>query len=116
MTAGKHERPLGYGQVTIEDAQVYRLPGLDRDGLIGSYRPVLAKIRVLELAPTTDGEVGAVVWRDDGTEPTPTEGMPLYTGERDDYAGDPANLQLVRLNGTAVVVHVLYYAAPDDEA
>jgi hypothetical protein len=49
-----------------------------------------------------------VEWRDDGTDPTSTVGMPLLANTHFPYNGDLTKLKFVAQSGTAVI-NVSYY-------
>lgn len=51
----------------------------------------------------------AVRWRDDGTDPTGTVGMPLAAGESITYYGDLKRIRFIEQTASAVL-NVSYYA------
>jgi hypothetical protein len=53
-------------------------------------------------------EAFPVMWRDDGTNPTTTDGMPLEIGDEFWYAGNLNTIKLID-DGGASTVHVSYY-------
>ncbi len=55
-------------------------------------------------------ETQAIRWRDDGTDPTATDGMPVPTGQQFNYSGDLSKFRMIAQTSTATV-HVAYYAA-----
>jgi ABC-type nickel/cobalt efflux system permease component RcnA len=54
-------------------------------------------------------ETQAVRWRDDGTAPTATVGMPLATGTSLSYDGDLKAIRFIQQTASAVL-NVSYYA------
>lgn len=105
-SGGRQARPLHYARLDLDDDGVRSLPGLDKDGTILGYAPAFTLIRV------RGGE--GIAWRDDGDAPATDAGMPVEAPGELPYDGDPLNLQIVRLGDRPVVVHVAYYARPDD--
>lgn len=57
-------------------------------------------------------ETQAVRWRDDGTAPTATVGVPLAAGVAFGYDGDLRKLQFIGQAGQAIVNVALYRAGP----
>lgn len=55
-------------------------------------------------------ETQAIRYRDDGVDPTATDGMPVAAGATLTYTGDPAKFRMIAQTSTATV-HVSYYAA-----
>ena len=55
-------------------------------------------------------EGNAIRWRDDGTDPTATVGMPVAVGQTVNYDGSLSKLRMIAQTGTATV-NVSYYAA-----
>lgn len=53
-------------------------------------------------------ETQAIRWRDDGTAPTASAGMPLAIGVELDYDGDLQNIQFIEQTASAKV-NVSYY-------
>lgn len=57
-------------------------------------------------------ETGAVRWRDDGTAPTPTAGIPMQTSSPPlEYSGDPSAMLFVAVSGTVAVDASFYRVA-----
>lgn len=54
-------------------------------------------------------EASAVRFRDDGTPPTSSVGMPLKADVPFFYTGDPSKLKFIRQAGDAVVNFLYYY-------
>jgi hypothetical protein len=54
-------------------------------------------------------ETQAVRWRDDGTAPTATVGMPLATGVSLSYDGDLKNIRFIEQTASAKL-NISYYA------
>jgi hypothetical protein len=54
-------------------------------------------------------EGGPVRWRDDGTMPTASVGMPLKDGDGMNFDGDLTALRFIRSGATDAVVHISYY-------
>lgn len=50
-----------------------------------------------------------VRWRDDGTAPTATVGMPLNVGEELDYDGDPSTLKFIRSGAADATLDISFY-------
>lgn len=57
-------------------------------------------------------EAQAVRWRDDGTNPTATVGMPENAGNRLYYSGNVFNLSFIAQTGTAALDISFYDQAP----
>lgn len=51
-----------------------------------------------------------VRWRDDGTDPTATVGVPLNAGEILEYDGNPAAIKFIRTASTDAALDISYYA------
>lgn len=64
--------------------------------------PANAKTALLKV------ETQPVRWRDDGTDPTTTDGMLLDVGEEFWYTGDLAEIEFIETASSAVL-HVSYY-------
>jgi hypothetical protein len=54
-------------------------------------------------------ETQAVRWRDDGTDPTASVGMPLATGVSLSYDGDLKAVRFIQQSASAII-NVSYYA------
>ena len=90
---------LGYQQITsLGSATGLTVPTRDANGL--SVKPVMAIITPL----TAD-----VRWRDDGTDPTASVGMPLAAGVTLQYDGDLSRIKFIQNGGTAEL-NISYYA------
>jgi hypothetical protein len=90
---------IGYQQITsLSSAQNLTVPLLDKTGL--NQRPTFALITPL---------TAAVRWRDDGTAPTASVGMPLAAGVTLQYDGDLNKIQFIQNGGTAEL-NISYYA------
>lgn len=84
----------GYEKLTISNTAV----GLA--SLPNANAPGYALIRI----------VGAtVMYRDDGVDPTTTDGQPLYDGDTLHYNGPLANIKFIRQGSTDATAHVSYY-------
>lgn len=51
-----------------------------------------------------------VRWRDDGTAPTASVGVPLNAGEELDYDGNQAVIQFIRTGAADATLDISYYA------
>ena len=90
---------LGYQQITsLSSAQSLTVPTRDVNGL--SVKPSIALI-----TPETQ----AVRWRDDGTAPTASVGMPLAAGVTWQYDGDLTKIQFIEQTASAKL-NISYYA------
>lgn len=90
---------IGYQQITsLSSVQSLTVPTLDKTGL--NQKPTFALI-----TPETQG----VRWRDDGTAPTSTVGMPLAAGVTLQYDGDLNKIQFIEQTGSAKL-NISYYA------
>jgi hypothetical protein len=90
---------FGYQQITNLSASVgLTVPITTPDGLNG--KPVLALI-VAEGAP--------VRWRDDGTAPTSTVGMPIAIGVPFQYDGDLTKVRFIQQSASAIL-NISYYS------
>ena len=84
--------PLGYAQQSVSSTSV-ALSGI----------PANARFVVVNT------ETVGLRWRDDGTAPTATVGMPLDAGATMTYDGNLSALRLIAQSGTATV-NVAYYS------
>jgi hypothetical protein len=92
--------PLGYETLVLGDGTVHTLAAVPS----GDYgKPELALIRV-----RCANAAGGVSWRDDGVDPTATDGLPVEAGKDEIYVGDPSALRFIRLTADAVTLHVRY--------
>ena len=90
---------LGYQQITDLSASVgLTVPVRDVNGL--SCIPTIALI-----TPETQG----VRWRDDGTAPTASVGMPLAAGVTLQYDGDLSQIKFIQQTASAKL-NITYYA------
>lgn len=90
---------IGYQQITsLSSAQTLTVPLLDKTGL--NQKPSFALI-VAEGAP--------VRWRDDGTAPTASVGMPLAIGVPLQYDGDLTQIRFIEQSASAKL-NISYYA------
>jgi len=90
---------IGYQQITsLSGAASLTVPTRDANGL--SAKPTLAIITP---------EVAGVRWRDDGTDPTATVGMPLASGVTLQYDGDLTKIRFIQSTAGAIL-NVSYYA------
>ena len=90
---------LGYQQITtISSSTALTVPTNDSNGSL--QKPVLAIIVA---------ETQAVRWRDDGTAPSATVGMPLAVGVSFIYDGDLTKIRFFEQAGGAKL-NVSYYA------
>lgn len=91
MSASDFKSPLGYEQITSLSAAA------------ALTVPAGAAVAVIE------AETQAVRWRDDGTDPTATVGMPLPTGRVFVYAGALSAIKFIEQAASAKL-NVNYYA------
>lgn len=90
---------FGYQQIsTLSSATGLTVPTLGPDGL--NAKPVFALI-VAEGAP--------VRWRDDGTAPTASIGMPLAVGVPFQYDGDLTKIRFIEQSASAKL-NISYYS------
>lgn len=90
---------MGYQQITsLSAAASLTVPVLDQTGL--NQRPTIALI-----VPETQG----VRWRDDGTAPTASVGMPLAAGVAFQYDGDLTKIKFIEQAASAKL-NISYYA------
>jgi hypothetical protein len=90
---------LGYQQITdLSAATSLTVPIVDVQGL--SCKPSIAIITP---------EAQAVRWRDDGTNPSATVGMPLAVGVTLQYDGDLTKIKFFEQAGGAKL-NISYYA------
>lgn len=89
---------LGYQQITsLSAAASLTVPVVDANGL--SAKPAIALITP---------ESQAVRWRDDGTAPTASVGMPLAAGVTLQYDGDLTKIQFIEQTASAII-NISYY-------
>lgn len=90
---------LGYQQITsLSSAAALTVPATDSNGL--TQKPVMALIVA---------ETQAVRWRDDGTAPTASVGMPLAVGVPLQYDGDLTKIRFIEQTASAKI-NISYYA------
>jgi hypothetical protein len=90
---------LGYQQITsLSAATGLTVPAVDKNGL--NQKPTFALIIA---------ETQAVRWRDDGTNPTSSVGMPLAVGVPLQYDGDLSKIKFIEQTSGAVL-NISYYA------
>ena len=90
---------IGYQQITsLSAASGLTVPALDKNGL--NQKPTFALIVA---------ETQAVRWRDDGTNPTTSVGMPLAVGVPLQYDGDLSRIKFIEQVAGAVL-NISYYA------
>ena len=101
-TVSAYRRPLGYVQLTTTGtAAKLTLPAMPAaSGLVIGY----AVIQCIGAAGTD-----YVAWRDDGTAPTTTIGMRIFSGQELDYTGDLTMIQFITGSGSPVL-NVSFYA------
>lgn len=90
---------LGYQQITsLSSSAALTVPVVDANGL--NVKPTIAIITP---------EVAGVRWRDDGTAPTATVGMPLASGVTLQYDGDLTKIRFIQQTAGAII-NISYYA------
>lgn len=83
-------RPLGYQQITsLSSASALTVP---RNATVALIQP----------------QTQAVRWRDDGTNPTASVGMPLAVGETLPYTGYLENIRFIQQTASAAI-NICYY-------
>lgn len=88
---------FGYEQITVNTSKELTVPPRTPEGL--NEKPVFALIVA---------EVAAVRWRDDGTAPTASVGMPLAVGVPLQYDGDLNKIRFIQQSAGAII-NVSYY-------
>ena len=90
---------LGYQQITsLSSAVGLTVPSVDVNGL--ACKPSIAIITA---------ESQAVRWRDDGTDPSGTVGMPLASGATLQYDGDLTKIRFIEQAASAKL-NITYYS------
>lgn len=90
---------IGYQQITsLSAAATLTVPTTDKNGLF--QKPTFALIIC---------ETQGVRWRDDGTAPTASVGMPLSAGIPLQYDGDLTKIQFIEQAASAKL-NISYYA------
>jgi hypothetical protein len=89
---------LGYQQITPNSATSLTVPALAPDG---------SKQQATFAVFTPEGQT--VRWRDDGTDPTTTVGMPIYVGTSFFYDGDLTKIRFINAVSGGKL-NVSYYA------
>lgn len=90
---------FGYQQITsLSSSTALTVPQRTPEGMNG--KPVLALI-IAEGAP--------VRWRDDGTAPTASVGMPLAVGVPFQYDGDLTKIRFIQQSASATL-NISYYS------
>lgn len=97
MNTGVRYAPLGYNQITTLSAAV----GLG-DGLTNDEIPAGANFAIVT------AEAQAVRWRDDGTAPSGTVGMPLASGGTLEYTGNLAAVKVIE-SASGAKLNVNFY-------
>lgn len=91
---------LGYQQITnLTSAVSLTVPSIDPTSGLNT-KPTIALI-----TPETQG----VRWRDDGTDPTGSVGMPLSAGVTLQYDGDLKKIRFIE-DASGAILNVSYYA------
>ena len=88
---------FGYEQITVNTAKGLTVPSRTPNGL--NEKPVFALIVA---------EGAAVRWRDDGTDPTASIGMPLAVGVPLQYDGDLNKIKFIQQAANGII-NVSYY-------
>ena len=92
---------FGYQQITsLSSAQALTVPSIIPNGIGMNAKPTFALI-------IAEGQ--AVRWRDDGTAPTASVGMPLPVGVPLQYDGDLKNIQFIEQTSGAKL-NISYYS------
>ena len=90
---------LGYQQITsLSSSTALTVPSTNAEG-------TACKPRAALIVAETQG----VRWRDDGTAPTASVGMPLAAGDPLFYDGDLTKIRFIEQTGSATL-NVSYYA------
>ncbi len=90
---------IGYQQITsLSSAANLTVPTTDKNGM--NQKPTFALIIC---------ETQNVRWRDDGTSPTASVGMPLIPSVPLQYDGDLSKIQFIEQAGSAKL-NISYYA------
>lgn len=90
---------IGYQQITsLSAAAGLTVPTIDKNG--NKQQPTFALI----IAESKD-----VRWRDDGTDPTASVGMPLAIGVPLQYDGDLTRIKFIETSASAKL-NISYYA------
>lgn len=89
--ANQYQKPLGYQQITSLGSAANLTP------------PVGATAALITV------ETAGVRWRDDGSAPTASVGMPLTAGQSFTYYGNLSAIQFIAVSGSPTV-NVSYYA------
>lgn len=101
-SASAYRRPMGFQQITLgAQASALTMPTPPANsGLVVGYVVIQC-----QGALATD----FASWRDDGTAPTNTVGMTLFSGQELDYSGDPTMIRFI-IGAGSPVLNVSYYA------
>jgi hypothetical protein len=89
---------MGYQQITPNTATALTVPAVAPDG--SKQQPTM-----IVITP----EIQNVRWRDDGTDPTSSVGMPIYVGTSFFYDGDLTKIKFINTVAGGKV-NVSYYA------
>ena len=90
---------MGYQQITsMSSATSLTVPAKNLQGLVGTPRIAIIT-----------AEAQGVRWRDDGTAPTASVGMPLAVGVTLQYDGDINQIQFIEQTGGAKL-NITYYS------
>lgn len=99
--------PLGYQQLTVSTVAVgLTLPtSTIKTGDLAGTGSVTRRAGYSVIRCAT----AAVRWRDDGTAPTATVGIPLNVGDELDYDGDASAIKFIRSGGADATLDISYY-------
>ena len=98
---GVQGHPKGYARYTVSNTAI----SLDDTPTAGVVLPDGA---ITALIQNLDGTNDAR-WRDDGSDPTASEGMRLEAGASMAYTGDLSVFRMIREDAADVSVVILYY-------
>lgn len=90
--------PRGYEQLSLTDGSAHALAAIPSQ----TGNPITLAVFCVE---TT-----AIRFRDDGTAPTASVGMPVGVGGCWEYTGNPANLSFIRQSASTATIDVMYYS------
>lgn len=99
--SNQFQKPLGYQQFTSLGSAIQL--GVTAPSTGPTAIPAKATMCVISV------EGAAIRWRDDGTPPTASIGMPVGNGQSLSYSGDMTALQMIQQAASATV-NITYYA------
>lgn len=98
--------PLGFVTIAVTPTTALGFTNGIVSGTTAFVMPIEANLAVITVG------TGPCTWRDDGTAPTPTSGMPMQVSSPPlEYSGDLSAIKFIGVTGTVSVSAALYKLA-----